>query len=84
MPRHGHRNLQTIRPGWKEFTTIKDMLKAKLNKILCANLFSTIIFPVMLLTSKMWATTKKEEQKLVATQRNMERFLLELSLCEHI
>ena len=35
--------LQRIRSGWKVFTTIKDELKAKLDKTQCANLFNNAV-----------------------------------------
>ena len=34
---------QRIRSWWKAFITIKDVLKAKLDKTLCANLFNSTI-----------------------------------------
>ena len=55
----------SLRSEWKPFNTLKDVLKAELHKDLRINLFNSTIFPVMLYISEIWATTKKEEQKLV-------------------
>ena len=45
--------------GWKAFIIIKDMVKAKQDKSLCANLFISSIVLGILYTSKLWAMTKK-------------------------
>ena len=45
----------------RAFTMIKDVLIAKLEKTLYANLFNSIILPAMLYTSEMWVTMKEEE-----------------------
>ena len=57
-----------IRLGWMAFTTIKDVLNVKLDKILKANLFNNTILPTILYASKTWATMKKEEKQLVTTE----------------
>ena len=46
--------------GWKVFTTIKEVLKIKLDKTLHANVFNNTILHAMLRVSKTWATMKKE------------------------
>ena len=53
--------LWRLKSGWKPFPMIKVVLKAKLDKTLHANLFNSIILPLMLYASEMWATMKKEE-----------------------
>ena len=75
---------QRISSGRKAFTKIKDVLKAKLDKTLHATLFNSTILPAMLYASKMWATTKKEEKRLVMAQRAWERSMLGILLHEHI
>ena len=62
------------------------MLKAKQDKTLCADPFNGFILSAMLYARKIWATTKKKEQKLVITQRAMERSkaILEISLHDYI
>ena len=52
---------QQIKPGWKAFTMIKDVLKVKLDKTLCENLFSSTILLAMLHTSKTWTMTRKNK-----------------------
>ena len=52
--------LQRIRLGWKVLNMIKDMLKAKLDKTLHANLFNCTTLPAMIYSSKTWATMKKD------------------------
>ena len=47
------------------FTTIKDVLKANLDKTLRANHFNNSILPAMVYTDEMWSTIKMEEQNLV-------------------
>ena len=44
------------------FAVIKDVLKAKLDKILRANLLNSTALPVMLDSSETWPTMNKEEQ----------------------
>uniref|UniRef100_A0A8C9S512 ribonuclease H n=1 Tax=Scleropages formosus TaxID=113540 RepID=A0A8C9S512_SCLFO len=73
-----------IRAGWKAFNSIKDVLKGKLDKTTRANLFNGTVLPAMLYGSETWATTKREEQRLVSAQRAMERSMLGISLREHI
>ena len=75
---------QRIRSGWKAFTKIKDVLKAKLNNTLGANFFNSTVLLAMLYTNKTWATMEKEEQKLVTTQKAMEKSILEISLSKQI
>ena len=58
-----------IRLGWK--ATLKDVLKAKPDKFLHDNLFSSTVLTEILSTSKMWATTKW----LDMAWRSMERFM---------
>ena len=66
----------------KEFTTIKIVLKTKLDKTLRANLFNNTGLPAMLYTNEIWMTTKKEEDRLVMAQRVMERSMLRILLLE--
>ena len=47
---------------WKTFTSIKDDLRAKLDKIFCANLFNSTILLAMLYAIKTWATIEKKEK----------------------
>ncbi len=51
-----------IRSGWKPFTTIKDVLKAKVDKNLHNNLLNSTILVAMLYAREMWVTLKKEDQ----------------------
>ena len=74
---------QGIRSGWKAFTT-KDVLKAKLDKILHVNLFNSTVLPVILYTSETWATIKTEKQRLVMVYGAMEKSIQEISLHEYI
>ena len=58
---------QRIRSGWKAFIMLKNVLKAKLDNTQCVNLFNSNVLSAMLYKSKIWATMKKDEQKLVMT-----------------
>ena len=42
----------------------------------CANLFNSMVFPVVLYARKIWSTTNKEEQQLVTMERSMQGILL--------
>ena len=55
-----------------------------MDKILRANLFNSAVLPAMLYAGEMCATTKKEDQRLDATQRAMERLVQRISLHVHI
>ena len=73
-----------IRAGWKAFNSVKDVLKARLDKSTRAGLFNATVLPAMLYACETWATTKREEQRLTTAQRAMERAMLGLSLRDHI
>ena len=73
-----------IRSGWKAFNSVKDVLKAKLDKATRTHLFNGTVLPAMLYASETWATTKREEQRLLTSQRAMERSMLGISLRDHI
>ena len=63
---------------------VKDVLKAKLDKTLHANLFNSTILPATFYKNKTWATIKNEEQLLVMTQRVIKRSIPEILLHKHI
>ena len=46
--------------GWEGFTTIKDVLKTKLDKTLLSNPFNSTVFSTILYVSGMRATIKKK------------------------
>ena len=62
---------------------IKDVLKVKLDKTLCDNLINSTILTAMLYSRETSGTTK-EEQRLIRTQRAMERSMQGTSLYENI
>ena len=66
------------------FNGIRDVLERRLDKATRAGLFNSSVLPAMLYGSETWATTKREEQRLVTAQRAMERSMLGISLREHI
>ena len=65
------KTFRRIRSGWKVFTTPKNVFKAKLDKILRANLFNNSILPAMLYANEMGPTSKRKEQRLVTINRTM-------------
>ena len=73
-----------IRAGWKVFYSVKDLLKARLVKSTRAGLFKATVLRAMLYTCEMWATAKREKQRLTTAQRTMERTMLGLSLSNRI
>ncbi len=73
-----------ITSGWRAFNSIKDVLKSKIDRTLRAHLFNSTVLPAMLYASETWATTKREEQRLITAQRAMERCMLGVSLRDHI
>ncbi|CAM5115636.1 unnamed protein product [Eretmochelys imbricata] len=58
--------------GWCAFNSIKDVLKGKINKTTCTNIFNSTMVLAMLYGSGTWALTKREEQRLSVAERAME------------
>ena len=66
-----------IRSRWNAFTTIKDVLPAKLDKTSFSNLFNSTILQAK--NGLPW----RRKNRLVTAQRDIERFMLGISLREH-
>ena len=62
------------------WTSIRDVLKGKLDKNTHANLFNGTVLPALLYGSRTWVTTKIEEQRLVTSQRAVQTPMLGVSL----
>ncbi|CAM4699458.1 unnamed protein product [Lepidochelys kempii] len=73
-----------IQAGWCTFNSIKDVLKGKIYKTTCTNIFNSTVLPAMLYGSETWAPTKREEQRLSEAERATERAMLGISLLDCI
>ena len=70
-----------VKAGWMNFGRYKHMLTDKnIPMSLRRRLFNQCILTTMTYGSETWSLTKELEQKLVTTQRAMERKMLQLSL----
>ena len=78
--KHGSGTLAENKIRMKAFTMIKDVLNTKLDNSLYVILFNCTILSTMLYAKETWATTKKEKQRLVTTQKAMGRSMLEILL----
>ncbi|XP_072051533.1 uncharacterized protein [Amphiura filiformis] len=74
-----------IKAGWSCFGRYKDILcDKKLSMILRKRVFNQCVLPTMTYGCETWTTTKYLEQKLITTQRAMERRMLNITIRDKI
>ena len=77
--------LLRIKAGWSCFGRYRDILCDKtLPMSLRTRMFNQCVLPTITYGAGTWSTTKELEQKLVTTQRAMERQMLHISLRDKI
>jgi hypothetical protein len=77
--------LTRIKAGWRSFGMHKHILTDKdIPMSLRSRVFNQCVLTTIVYGAETWSTTKEMEQKLITTQRAMERKMLNLSLRDRV
>lgn len=72
-----------ISAAWRSFWSLKKFLLSNLPMSHKQKLMDTIILPILTYGAQTWTLTVKDENKLQAEQKAMERRILKISLIQH-
>ncbi len=70
--------------AWKAFWAQRKIFKSKMKLKTKIRIWESTVFPVLTYGTQTWATTKKQENKMIATQNSMMRSILQIRLKDRI